>query len=218
MKKKLKTPICRVCSSPIVTPPVLTYYNMPRAAQHFPNAKDLVADKGSDLSLFECAECGLLQLTCKPVSYYREVIRASAFSSEMRIFRVNQLGKWVKKYGLNNKRILEVGCGKGEYLNLFSGFNVNAVGLEFRSSALTYCKRNNLNALQGFLDKPTQQLPVHHFDGFVTFNFMEHWPKPVHTLRAIRNNLLPNGIGLIEVPNFNMILKESLYSEFNSII
>lgn len=45
---------------------------------------------------------------------------------------------------------------------------------------------------------------------------MEHWPKPIASLNAIAHNIVPGGIGLIEVPNFDMILKEGQYSEFIS--
>jgi len=70
--------------------------------------------------------------------------------------------------------------------------------------------------LRGFLARPAQTLPVPAFDGFICLNFMEHWPKPVSSLRAIARNLVPGGLGLVEVPNFDMILKEGQYSEFIS--
>lgn len=207
---------CRVCAASLAAPPVLAYRNMPGAAQNLPNDDGLAADHGSDLNLYECGECGLIQLACPPVPYYREVIRAAAFSPEMRVFREKQLAEWVDRYQLQNQRILEIGCGKGEYLSLLAATGAQATGLEYASSAVTHCRRQGLNVLHGFLGRPTQQLPVAPFAGFMSLNFMEHWPKPVDTLRAIRHNLLPGGIGLLEVPNFDMILKEGLYSEFIS--
>lgn len=207
---------CRICTAPLGAAPVLAYRNMPGAAQNFPDATSLADDHGSDLNLHECTECGLVQLACPPVPYYREVIRAAAFSPEMHIFREKQLAEWVDRYRLKNQRVLEIGCGKGEYLSLLGAAGVRATGLEYAHSAVTHCRRQGLDVLRGFLGRPTQQLPVAPFAGFMSLNFMEHWPKPVDTLRAIRHNLLPGGIGLIEVPNFDMILKEGLYSEFIS--
>lgn len=207
---------CRVCGAPLAIQPVLTYRNMPGAAQYFPDADGISKDRGSDLDLYECLVCGLIQLAHPPVPYYREVIRASAFSTEMRSFREKQLSEWVDRYQLNNQRILEIGCGKGEYLSLLKDAGVSAIGLEYARSAIAHCRRQGLDVLRGFFSRPTQTLPVAPFVGFVSLNFMEHWPKPVDTLRAIRHNLLPGGIGLVEVPNFDMILKEGLYSEFIS--
>lgn len=196
--------------------PVLAYRNMPGAAQNFPDEAGLAVDRGSNLDLYECNECGLLQLAGSPVPYYREVIRAAAFSPEMRVFRENQLAEWVDRYNLGGQRILEIGCGKGEYLSLLAAAGVQATGLEYARSAVTHCRRQGLDVLRGFLGRPTQQLPASPFAGFMSLNFMEHWPKPVDTLRAMRHNLQPGGIGLVEVPNFDMILKEGLYSEFIS--
>jgi hypothetical protein len=36
-----------------------------------------------DFALLQCPFCGLLQLDCPPVPYYREVLRAAAVSPEM---------------------------------------------------------------------------------------------------------------------------------------
>jgi SAM-dependent methyltransferase len=207
---------CRVCSAPLGALPVLAYRNMPGAAQNFPDAAGLANDHGSDLDLFECDECGMIQLTCPPVPYYREVIRAAAFSPEMRVFREKQLTEWVDRYQLGGQRILEIGCGKGEYLRLLAAAGVQATGLEYAQRALSHCRRQGLDVVRGFLGRPSQRLPGAPFAGFMSLNFMEHWPKPVDTLRAMRHNLLPGGIGLVEVPNFDMIQKEGLYSEFIS--
>lgn len=207
---------CRACTAPLGAVPVLAYRNMPGAAQNFPDAAGLATDHGSDLDLYECGECGLIQLASAPVPYYREVIRAAAFSTEMRVFREKQLAEWVDRYNLGGQRILEIGCGKGEYLSLLAAAGVRATGLEYARSAVTHCQRHGLDVLRGFLGRTNQQLPGGPFAGFMSLNFMEHWPKPVDTLRAMRHNLVPGGIGLVEVPNFDMILKEGLYSEFIS--
>lgn len=207
---------CRICSGRLGAKPVLSYRNMPGYAQNFPDATTLHADHGSDLNLFECSRCGLTQLTCPPVPYYREVIRAAAFSPEMREFRIQQLSSWVEQNVLYGKRVIEIGCGKGEYLSLLGQAGAEASGLEYAPASVAHCHRNGLSAIRGFLARSSQKIAAPAFDGFMCLNFMEHWPSPIQTLRAISNNLLAGGIGLVEVPNFDMILRESLYSEFIS--
>lgn len=214
--RRANPPRCRVCTTPLTAPPALSYRNMPGAAQNFPDADTLANDRGQDLDLHECATCGLLQLAGPPVPYYREVIRAAAFSPEMRGFRLEQLAAWLDRHALRGKRLLEIGCGRGEYLELLALAGAQASGLEYAPAAIAHCRRQGLDTLRGFLARPTQRLPVPAFDGFICLNFMEHWPRPVASLRAIANNLVPGGIGLVEVPNFDMILKEGLYSEFIS--
>ena len=51
---------------------------------------------------------------------------------------------------------------------------------------------------------------------FFFLNFLEHLPHPRTVFRGIKNNLREDAIGLIEVPNFDMILEKSLYTEFIS--
>ena len=44
----------------------------------------------ADLYVFECCNCGLTQISNEPVSYYKEVRRASAYSEDMRLERLKQ--------------------------------------------------------------------------------------------------------------------------------
>lgn len=207
---------CRVCGTRLPAAPALTLRNMPGAAQNLPDADTLANDRGCDLHLHECDACGLVQIPGEPVPYYKEVIRAAAFSSDMRAFRAAQLARWVESHGLQGQRILEVGCGKGEYLELLSACGVQATGLEYAQASVAHCRRAGLDVLRGFPTRAGGALPAESFAAFMTLNFMEHWPRPVETLRAIRDSLVPGGIGLVEVPNFDMVLQERLYSEFIS--
>ena len=75
---------CRVCGSDYYDKALLSYNNMPSSAQGFPELGELENDNGSSLNVFQCSTCGLVQLNNNPVPYYKEVIRASAFSDEMK--------------------------------------------------------------------------------------------------------------------------------------
>ena len=59
-------------------------------------------------------------------------------------------------------------------------------------------------------------LPEAPFEAFFTLNFLEHQPTPKNFLRGIWHNLVPQGIGLVEVPNFDMMLRQRLFSEFTT--
>jgi SAM-dependent methyltransferase len=195
------------------TPP-LRYTNMPATAQGFPTLATLAADTGADLVTCQCSTCGLVQLSNSPVPYYREVIRAAAFSDEMREFRRVQFSQWVKQYGLTGKKILEVGCGRGEYLELLNELQVRAYGVEYGQESVTACRTKQLAVTQAFIDVRDAPLPDGPFAAFTCLNFLEHWPEPNATLQGICRNLADGGIGMVEVPNFDMILKLGLFSEF----
>jgi len=55
-----------------------------------------------------------------------------------------------------------------------------------------------------------------HFEAIFSFNFIEHWPDIKTSLLKARDLLSENGVGLFEVPNFNYMLQNKIYSEFTA--
>ncbi len=207
---------CRVCGHKFFEAPLLRYRNMPRAAQFLPDKDALLGDKGVDLEVYQCSGCGLVQLNSDPVPYYKEVIRAAGFSEEMKNFRKKQFAGFVQKYSLKKKKVIEIGCGRGEYLSIMQQFDVEAYGLEYSQASVAHCLKNGLKVSKGFLKSSTARLKYGPFDAFFILNFLEHLPDPNSILGGIYNNLTNEAIGLIEVPNFDMILRNRLFSEFMS--
>lgn len=205
---------CRVCQGAFFTDALLNFQHMPRAAQHLPDASSLSCDKGIDLDIHQCSACGLVQLNSDPVPYWREVIRATAFSQEMGIFRAEQFKAFVEQHGLIGKKIVEIGCGKGEYLTLVQGAGAEVYGTEFGVDSVAHCTQAGLNVEHLFVETPGIELRNAPFDAFFILNFLEHLADPNSTLQGIHANLAPGAVGLVEVPNFDMILKKNLFSEF----
>ncbi len=205
---------CRVCGSKFYDKPLLILGNMPKSAQYFPDASSINDDKGISLEVVQCSGCGLIQLSNNAVSYYKESIRT--ISSGMMEFRLNQFKEFVSKYNLKGKKFIEIGCGNGEYLALLNLLGIEAYGLEYAIQSVQNCQRQNLKVVQGFIDNPLNKLANAPFYGFAVFNFLEHLPEPNTFLKGIYNNLDDNAIGIIEVPNFDMILHSRLCEEFIS--
>ncbi len=51
------------------------------------------------------------------------------------------------------------------------------------------------------------------YDAFLMFNYLEHFPDPKETLMQIRDNLPENGVGIVDVPNWEMISRDKVFSE-----
>lgn len=207
---------CRVCNQKFFDEPLLRYENMPGAAQYLPSAEMLANDKGVTLDVRQCSGCGLVQLSNDPVPYYREVIRAAAVSAEMMAFRRVQLAEFAQTYGLTGKNVIEIGCGRGDYLPALQAAGLNAAGLEYSAEAVQACRANGFNVSQAFIGDRTQALDGAPFDAFFILNFLEHLPDINTVLDGIRNNLTEGAVGLVEVPNFDMMLRRNLFSEFIS--
>lgn len=205
---------CRVCNGTFFEEALITYKNMPKAAQHLPDSDNLENDKGLMLQVFQCEDCGLVQLNNKPVDYFREVIRAAGISEEMKEFRIKQFGNFIDSLDLKNKNIVEIGCGQGEYLSVMDQLKVNATGLEYSKKSVEICNKLGLQVDRGYLEHENIKIKNAPLDGFFILNFLEHLPNINEALQAIYNNLSDDGVGLIEVPNFDMILEKNLFSEF----
>jgi 2-polyprenyl-3-methyl-5-hydroxy-6-metoxy-1,4-benzoquinol methylase len=203
---------CRVCGKDLYTKNALTIKNIPQDAQSFSPTRHK-KETTQDLAIRQCSGCGLAQINNPPVHYYKNVIRANAFSKDMLSFRQKQLVLWRKKYLSKKSKVLEIGSGKGEYLELMNGLGINAFGIEnsranIRDSAIAQ------KIEQGYFNSKTPLLKNGLFDAFVSFNFMEHWPDPSSVFNALKKNLTSDAIGLIEVPNFDMMIEKNMYSEF----
>lgn len=207
---------CRVCGSPLPEARLLHFENMPAAAQFLPDAASLAEDRGIGLDIFQCDGCGLVQTGSPPVPYYREVVRAAAFSEEMKHFRRGQFAAFARTYGLQGRKVIEIGCGRGEYLALLREAGMDAYGLEYAEDAVRHCVDSGLQVTRGFVDSASCCLAGAPYDAFFVLNFLEHWPDPSAGLRGIAHNLRENGLGLVEVPNFDMILRNRLFAEFIS--
>lgn len=205
---------CRICHDDLHPQPLLVQDDMPASAQGFPGADGLADDRGVQLQVVQCVGCGVVQLTNPEVGYWRSVIRAAGISPDMQAFRLAQFREWVDTHHLAGKRVLEVGCGKGEYLGLLAQVGVDAHGMEHAADSVAHCVVQGLKVVQGFPDNPALALSGAPYDGFMILNFLEHLPTIRDTLRAIRHNLQPNGVGLVEVPNLDMLLSEGLFAEF----
>jgi 2-polyprenyl-3-methyl-5-hydroxy-6-metoxy-1,4-benzoquinol methylase len=204
---------CRVCGHMLFPEPLLRYTNMPKGAQFFPDENSLQDEKGVDLEVLQCSGCGLVQLSNDPVPYYREVIRSSSFSKEMRHFRIQQFSSFLQNCCLHGKKIIEIGCGRGEYLSIIQQCGAEAYGLEDSEESVVQCNRNGLKVSKGFIGSSSCKLHHAPFDAFFLLNYLEHLPDPKSILGGILNNLADEAFGLLEVPNFD-IARKNLFSEF----
>ncbi len=181
-------------------------------AQHLSKASQ--SDTSVDFSVLQCPYCGLLQLDCQPVPYYREVLRAAEVSAEMTSFRKRQFKSFLSRRKLHGRKIFECGCGAGEYLSIMRACGGEAFGWEFSAQNVEKCRTRGLPIEQGFFATGQERLTEAPFEGFFCLNFLEHIPDLTAFLTGIRENLTPQAYGLLEVPNFTMMLRQSTITEF----
>ena len=204
---------CIVCGAPLNGDPLLRCSNMPASAQDIPTLEQLPQDAGIELNLHQCPGCGLVQFDCEPVSYYRDTIRAGGYSTTMAQLRREQYAHFIDLCNLKGKKIIEIGCGQGEFLQVLTEFPVEAYGIEHRADLQALACKKGLNVNCNFAEDEAVKLESGPFDAFLSFNFLEHQPNPNGMMRCIYENLTDGGYGLITVPSFEYILEQDGFYE-----
>ena len=212
---------CIACRTELPKEALFVLENAPASAQNIPDAAEVGEDKGITLNLRQCPECGLVQFDCTPVDYYRDVIRAGGFSTTMTELRRRQYQHLIETYGLEGKKFIEVGCGRGEFINVLREFPVQVFGMEHKEDLIAIARDNGLcvwrefpeTADQKFMGAPEAEGSEGPYDAFLSFNFLEHQPYPDVMLSAIYNNLVDGGMGLVTVPALEYIVERGNYYE-----
>ena len=234
--------ICIACGHALS--PLMTLDDMPASAQNIPAASELAEDHPLSLTLCQCPSCGLVQFDTEPVDYYRDVIRAGGGTRTMTRLRHEEYARLLtamQEHHLHGRRIVEVGCGRGEFLRMWqtlaedpegaaalardqerdplsgqpNAAPLHLVGLEHKPSLVEEANAvadKKYRVYEGFATGDVRY-PEGPFDAFVQFNFLEHQPDPCDMLRNIGRNLKPQALGLITVPSFEYILRYNGYYE-----
>ena len=224
--------------------PLMTLDDMPASAQNIPAASELAEDHPLSLTLCQCPSCGLVQFDTEPVDYYRDVIRAGGGTRTMTRLRHEEYARLLtamQEHHIHGRRIVEVGCGRGEFLRMWQNLAENPegaaalardqardplsgqpnaaplrlVGIEHKPSLVAEANAAADKMYRVYESFATGDVryPEGPFDAFVQFNFLEHQPDPCDMLRNIGRNLKPQALGLITVPSFEYILRYNGYYE-----
>lgn len=104
-----------------------------------------------------------------------------------------------KKYPLKpNGKILDVGCGQGTALDMFSKKGFRTTGITLNTDDLSVCHQKDHNVFQ--MDQSFLSFIDGEFDLIWCRHCLEHSIFPYYTLSEFFRVLRPNGYLYIEVP------------------
>lgn len=178
------------------------------------NSKNIVPYKrlsfvNDILLLLKCNNCNFvfqknfnnIDLSYDENYYLREKIISTRFLKEKAEYKFNL----IKPFISNKKKILEIGCSTGEFLEVCQSNGYETTGLEISRIAYNKSKEKGLNILHGDIDAVYQL--SHKFDVLIMFDVLEHLTDFNIFFKNISSILDENGVIIIETPNYNSIIR-----------
>lgn len=170
---------------------------------HFFKRQGSVRDN-PDLNILECAYCGLVFL-----SSFSQITENFYEQSGMHESAI-QIDTWVRETEwddtrrfeylrrlIENKKILDFGCGNGNFLLKARTAAREVAGVEIESQFKDYFSGKGLNVVSDINEASGS------FDVITMFHVLEHIADPAGLLEKISTKLNCNGQLIVEVPNAN---------------
>lgn len=107
------------------------------------------------------------------------------------------------KYFRPGQKVLDLGCGRGEWLDLMQEYGIHALGIDGNPSCVEICQVKQLPAIQGDIFDYLESVPNASLDGITAIQVIEHF-APVELAKLVqlcREKLKIGGRLILETPN-----------------
>jgi O-antigen chain-terminating methyltransferase len=117
--------------------------------------------------------------------------------------RQHQYLPYVQNVVTQTAPLLDIGCGRGEWLNILKDSNIAATGIDTNAASVQECLAQGLNVLHADAISYLSGAKEKSLGAITLFQVLEHLPFPtmVHLLRLALRALVPGGVLIAEVPN-----------------
>lgn len=106
----------------------------------------------------------------------------------------------INAFNSEEKKLLDIGCGTGDFLKTALDNNWNVVGVEPNQEARTIANTKTNNVV--FKPLKLQTLPKHSFDVITLWHVLEHLPNLEEQIKLFKSLLKEKGTLVIAVPNY----------------
>lgn len=166
-----------------------------------------------DITLAFCSDCGFIwNVLFDPenLEYEQSYENSLHFSKVFQDYTESVVSRLVDTYKVKNKRVVDIGCGKGDFLSMLCeagnndgfGFDPTYEGDRIDSPA---AKR-----IQWFQENYDERHAAIQADLLTSRYVFEHIPSPIEFLQMIRRSITDpeRTIVYFEVPNTDLILRQ----------
>jgi SAM-dependent methyltransferase len=181
--------------------------------------KDKFGIAEDEFSVVECQGCGLLYINPRPSQEEMGIFYPETYSWKETLEAGSFITKWVRKlekkyrYHLlkdevskvlkftrkNSGKVLDIGCGTGDRLDVFRSRGFETYGVETSDSAAYAQDHLKLNVFKG--DLFSARFPDRFFDMVTLYSVLEHTHNPMRVCEEVGRILKEDGFLVIQVPN-----------------
>jgi SAM-dependent methyltransferase len=166
--------------------------------------------KGS-LRIAFCPACGFVTNTVFDVSlnaYSTSYEESQAFSPRFNVFAEELAQRWIDTYGIRGKTVLEIGCGKGSFLELICKLGDNrGIGVDPSARYDRLEDSSRITLVQDLYSEEHRDLPA---DVVICRHTLEHIHPVGDFMRTVRAAIgdRPETIVLFELPDVQRVLDD----------
>jgi len=208
---KLENHICPSCRSPGMT----IFYevkNVPiNSCMMFSSHAEAVNFPRGEVLLGFCKSCGFISnvaFDASKLDYSSLAPEEQGFSATFNSYIQRLTTRLIQTYNLQNKRISEIGCGRGDFLaQLCESGNNSGVGID-PSKVSGNLPDNVSNRMMFIHDYYSERYAKHLGDFVACRHTLEHISKTADFLDSVRSGIASNTYVFFEVPDVSRILHE----------
>jgi SAM-dependent methyltransferase len=205
------TPTCPVCGF-VAEEPFLIIGSVPvNPSALWPTARTARAAPSGDIALALCEDCGTiwnLRFDGTLLTYDERYESSLHFSDGFRQFSTSLADELAARHRLAGKRVVEIGCGKGEFLALLCE-RAGCSGIGFDPSYDGEADGRAGGRLEFIREPFANGNGVPDADLVICRHVIEHLAEPVTLLSNLRRSLNGRPVSLyVEVPAAEYLLRE----------
>lgn len=171
----------------------------------WPDREQAVACPRGDIELIYCRECGYIwnaAFDASRLEYTGIYDNSLHFSARFQGYAGSLAQRLIERYGLHGKEIIEIGCGKGDFLVMLCTMGGNR-GVGFDRSYVGRSGAGDGADVTFIKDHYSAKYANQRADLVIARHVLEHVPDPVAFLRMVREAIGVDGETalFIEVPS-----------------
>ena len=212
---------CPVCDSPKARPFGVRKGQLEPASS---SSSDEHAPGNTDLTLVRCLECGLVYSNPQPrqavydkyVGSYDLATYFGALESRKRVLFERRLDA-IGPPTAGRSRLLDAGCGDGQFLELAAARGWEPFGIEMNPPAAAKARERGATIWEGTVEE-AEGLPWGTFDVVCSWDSIEHTPTPQVFAERFARLMAPGGRGEVTTLNRKSLVGRVMRMKWSMVV